>query len=550
LQHAHIVQIHDVGTQEGRPYCALQFVDGVSLDKRLGGTPQPARLAAQLVETLARAMHAAHQRNIIHRDLKPGNVLLGGGRDTPLEGCTAKITDFGLAKRLDVALGQTQTGAVPGTPGYMPPEQALGQNKAVGPLADVYGLGAVLYEMLTGWPPFQDENVLDTLQQVVARDPVPPRTLQPNVPSDAQTICLKCLQKEPAKRYRSAEALADDLRRFQAGEPIQARPAGRTERLWRWCRRRPAHAAATGLAALLVALVVVGPAIFAISVRREEAKTQAALRESQRQSAALELNHALDLAKEGAVGTAMHRFVRSLELAELALPDSDTLCRTIRLNLNAWRPWVSPVRAILPKQPETTCVAFSGDGTTIATASTDRTIHLWHAATGRPRTEPLRRHQHKVLAMAFSPDGTTLVTGDDKGRGWLWDVVTGQHRFEQPLRHEARVAAVAFSPDGKAVVTGSYDGTARLWDVGTGHELPGSPLPHPAAVTAVAVSPNGTKVLTGCEDNRARLWSATTREPVEPPFVHLREITAVAFGLHFPQKNQQSRPRGIGLMLA
>jgi serine/threonine-protein kinase len=200
VQHPHLVQIYEVGDQEGRPYCALEYMDGGSLDRKLAGTPQPAQPAAQLVEALARAMHAAHQQGIVHRDLKPSNVLLSGGADTPLGKCTLKISDFGLAKRLDVSLGQTQTGAVLGTPSYMPPEQALGRGHAVGPAADVYALGAILYEVLTGRPPFRGETALDTLQQVVAREPVAPRTLQPKVPRDLETICLKCLQKEPAKR--------------------------------------------------------------------------------------------------------------------------------------------------------------------------------------------------------------------------------------------------------------------------------------------------------------------------------------------------------------
>jgi tetratricopeptide (TPR) repeat protein len=265
LQHPNIVQVYEVGEYQGRLYLVLEHVDGGSLDRRLAGTPQPAADAALLIETLARAIHAAHQRDIIHRDLKPANILLANaGREPPVEkqpgvgpgaalaDCIAKITDFGLAKRLDVALGQTQTGVVMGTPSYMPPEQALGQSKAVGPGADIYALGAILYEMLTGRPPFRGENVLDTLQQVLSRDPLAPRALHPKVPRDLETICLKCLEKEKTKRYPTAQALAEDLRRFRAGEAIWARPTGVVERLWRWTRRRPA------IAGLLAGLVVVG----------------------------------------------------------------------------------------------------------------------------------------------------------------------------------------------------------------------------------------------------------------------------------------------------
>jgi tetratricopeptide (TPR) repeat protein len=252
LQHPHIVQIHEVGHQDGRPYFALEYVAGGSLDKKLAGKPQPARSAARLVETLAQAMHTAHQNKIVHRDLKPANILLSGDADTPLDQCKPKISDFGLAKELNVPLGQTQSGVVMGTPSYMAPEQASGRSKGVGPAADVYALGAVLYEMLTGRPPFQGETALDILQQVVLRDPVPPHVLQPKVPRDLETVCLKCLQKDVGGRYATAAALAEDLRRWQAGEPITARPASSAERLGRWARRKPALASLTAVLALVL----------------------------------------------------------------------------------------------------------------------------------------------------------------------------------------------------------------------------------------------------------------------------------------------------------
>ncbi len=229
LQHSNIVQIHEVGEHQGLPYFSLEFCGGGSLEKQLDGTPWEARRAAALVETLARAMHAAHRKGLIHRDLKPQNVLLS-------EDGTPKITDFGLAKKIDVQ-GHTQTGAVVGTPSYMAPEQAGGR-KDIGPAADVYALGAILYELLTGRPPFRAATVLDTVLQVIADEPVPVRRLQPKVPRDLETICLKCLEKDPKKRYADAEALAEDLRRFGAGEPVAARPVGLPGRTARWARRR------------------------------------------------------------------------------------------------------------------------------------------------------------------------------------------------------------------------------------------------------------------------------------------------------------------------
>jgi serine/threonine protein kinase len=234
LRHPNIVQVYEVGEQEGHPFLALELVDGGSMAQKLAGRPQPPRLAAQLVETLARAMHCAHQQGIVHRDLKLANVLLTADG-------TPKISDFGVAKILEwglVITGQTPSGAIVGTPSYMSPEQALGKRKSVGPPADVFALGAILYELLAGRPPFRGETPLDTIRQVAELEPVPPSRLQLKVPRDLDGICLKCLQKEPSNRYASAEALAEDLRCFVEGKPIQARPISAWERLVKWLKRR------------------------------------------------------------------------------------------------------------------------------------------------------------------------------------------------------------------------------------------------------------------------------------------------------------------------
>jgi predicted Ser/Thr protein kinase/tetratricopeptide (TPR) repeat protein len=230
LRHPNIVQIYDVGDSEGRPYFTMEYVEGGSLAQKLAGTPQPARQAAALLATLAGAVQAAHQSRVVHRDLKPANVLLTADG-------TPKITDFGLARRLDGPAGLTRTGTALGTPSYMAPEQVGGPSSAVGPAVDIYALGAILYELLTGRPPFRGASVLETLEYVSTTEPVPPSRLVPMVPRDAETITLKCLQKEPARRYGSAAALAEDLRRFLADEPILARPVGWAEHAWRWSRR-------------------------------------------------------------------------------------------------------------------------------------------------------------------------------------------------------------------------------------------------------------------------------------------------------------------------
>jgi len=262
LRHPNIVQVYEVGEHEGRPYFTMEHAPGGSLSKKLAGATLLPREAAELLQTLARAVHSAHEQGIVHRDLKPSNVLLAAdGRPV--------IGDFGLAKQLQdepglpVAGERTETGAILGTPSYMAPEQAAGQGKAISPTADVYALGAILYECLTGRPPFKAATILETLEQVRTQEPVPPGRLQPGLPRDLQTICLKCLAKEPRRRYGSALELADDLGRFLRGEPIQARRVGAWERWWRWCRR---HRLVAGLSAAVVLLVLVGVVGLAVSV--------------------------------------------------------------------------------------------------------------------------------------------------------------------------------------------------------------------------------------------------------------------------------------------
>jgi len=265
LQHPNIVQVYDVGDVDGLPFLCLELVDGGNLAEFARGAQQQPSDAARLIEKIARAVHHAHQRGIVHRDLKPANILLSSVSDHRREMSPGaddaaqfepKIGDFGLAKYVDRQTGNTLSGAIVGTPAYMAPEQAAGKGRDVGPAADIYALGAVFYELLVGRPPFQGDSPSSIIAQIVNGEPIAVRRLRPEVPRDIETICHRCLQKDPAKRYQSAEALADDLRQFQNGEPIRARRVGIAERTWRWCRRNRMTAALAATAGILLTIIL------------------------------------------------------------------------------------------------------------------------------------------------------------------------------------------------------------------------------------------------------------------------------------------------------
>jgi serine/threonine-protein kinase len=311
LRHANIVQVYDVGEHKGLPYFTLEYIEGGSLAQRLLGTPLGINYAAVLVGALAEAVQVAHQHGIIHRDLKPSNLLLQSKSDsqtgnanpltvvpTPLSDFDPKIVDFGLARHFERDSSLTLSGARVGTPSYMAPEQAMGKTHAIGPAVDIYSLGAILYELVTGRPPFKGETATETQLQVIHHDPVPPSRLNPRVPRDLETICLKCLEKDPARRYATAAALADDLRRLEEGRPIKARPVGWGERLWRWCRRRPAAAALIATALALIGLALAG--VRWLEIQQAERRAETA-RHEDRASQAVEarLEQAAILEKEG-----------------------------------------------------------------------------------------------------------------------------------------------------------------------------------------------------------------------------------------------------------
>ncbi|MBM4072136.1 MAG: hypothetical protein FJ271_24900 [Planctomycetes bacterium] len=542
LQHPNIVQVFEIGEHDGLPFFSLEFVEGGSLSRKLAGNPQNPRAAAELVRPLSQAMQVAHQAGIIHRDLKPGNVLLNADG-------VPKIADFGLAKQLDSPAGQTQSGAILGTPSYMAPEQAAGKTAAIGPAADVYALGAILYEMLTGRPPFKAETPWDTVVQVIEQDVVPPARLQPKVPRDLETICLKCLRKEPKKRYESAASLADDLGRFLRDEPIRARPVSWWEQARKWARRRPAAAALIAVTALALAAAAVagewylhqlGEFTTQLQTAAEREKSKAAEanhRAIEAQQERLKAEKAGEEAKEALAMSQLQHYAAEISLAqqEWAAQRGPEAWFHLENTPREFRDWeYRYLRALFEKgqtvfrghSRDVVAVVFSPGGDLLASASKDGTVRLWDVNNGQQR-KVFEGHKEPVVALAFSPAGKVLASASHDGTVRLWDI--GNGRENHVLNgHKDSVVAVAFSPDGRLLASASHDKTVRVWDAAAGrerHVLNG----HSGLVLTMAFSPDGSRLASGSRDTTVRLWDIDKGQQLHVLNGHTGWVNRVGF---------------------
>ncbi len=494
LDHPRIVPIYGVWEQQDCHYFSMKLIRGGSLARRLSAYAADPRAAARLVAEVAQAIQHAHDRGILHRDLKPSNILLDE-EGWPL------VTDFGLAKRSDDDSSLTQSGAIVGTPSFMAPEQASGDKVAVTAQTDVYGLGAVLYALLTGRAPFVANTILETIELVRVRPPAPPSRINPRVGRDLETICLRCLEKDPWRRYASANALADDLQRWLDGQPIAARPVGAAARIWMWSRRNPI---VTGLLAALI--------LFALGTTWQWRRAECLLNQARRDASSEAIDHALSICAQGDVGRGMLRLAEALETAP---SDASDLKRAVRANLVAWSRHQTQLTSLLRHSDMVHFVAFSPDGRTAVTASPDGTARLWDAFTGAPRGAPLR-HEGGVMQAAFSPDSRLVITASLDRTARLWEVDGGRPKGA-PLRHRGPVRSVAFSPDGQTVLTGCNDGVAQIWEVAS-QQPSGEPLRHEGWVQQVAFRPDGNVAITaGQVENRVRLWDLRTGQVIGEP---------------------------------
>ena len=563
LSHPNIVQLYEVGAHRNRPFYIMEFIDGGNLAERVGTTPQDAQSVAELTETIARAIAYAHNKRVVHRDLKPANILLteDGGTRHPFN--RPRIADFGLARNLDAShLSLTDTGLLAGTPNYMAPEQIQGSDIDISPSTDIYAMGAIIYHLLTGRPPFLATSVLDTISQLGNDDPISPRQLEPSVPRDLEVICLKCLRKEPQKRYATAEALADDLQRFRFGQPIHAKSTTTAERLWRLSQRNPITAGLTVAVLALLVFGLVGSAIYSKLLvtqldraQQAEEATSAANRKvmetlfdsyleqarisrlsgrvGQRSKSLNVLEQAAQLGQELGLGAPSKLLLRNETIASLALTDF-RLAQTWRLprpageglGIDSRSPRYAvcnrsneiEIRSVIDNQLLKTIpcsqavqvLRFCPNDTYLAGVSwadAGSKCFVWNLKTNELVLETT--HEASELALAFSPKSDQLAIGLWSGHIRIYDIKTGIYRRPFALRRNPN--HLQFAPTRSFIAIANK--VARLVEIGnteTGEIV--AELEHPAAVRHVSWSNNGRLIATGCDDNHIYIWDANTME--------------------------------------
>ena len=558
LQHRSIVPIYEVGQYEGRHFFSMGFVKGVTLSDMVRADPLLGREAAEIVAIVAGAVAFAHQHGVVHRDLKPGNILVDGSGQP-------HITDFGLAKRADTESELTGTGQVIGTPDYMAPEQASGLNHMTGPRSDIYSLGAVLYFALTGRAPFHAASMMKTLQQVIEEEPIPPSRLNASIDADLETICLKCLQKDPMARYQTAAELEADLQRYLNLEPIEARPIASAARVWRWCRRNRGTAILSGsLAALTVMLAILGPA-FSIAqqrliIRLTESKTNAKQSLKQANVAAIELNNTLvnSFVERGNVAIRSSEPIAALPWYAKALQqDTGTQASdwSHRVRIASILQQAPEPIAMWKMSSETSMAALSPDGRMIAAIGVDGMMTVWSLDSLQRILGPVRLGLASPSTLDFLADGRsllhtsgsllqiwnldtrtetfttqklgegirtatvdmmdgTLVVGLRNGVVQTHDPKTGEIRRILG-RHEAVVQMVCIHSKTARVLSCSKDGTAMLFDLVTGDIL--QVLEHEQAINWAEFDATGELIVTASDDATAQVWRTSDGEPVGPP---------------------------------
>lgn len=529
LDHPNIVPIFEVGEGADQHFFSMAFVEGESLAQAIREGPLPPRRAAELMKSVADAVAYAHGQGVIHRDLKPSNILLDVSGQP-------RVTDFGLAKRADADSSLTQAGQVMGTPSYMPPEQAEGKNDQVGPLADVYSLGATLYCLITGRPPFQSANVVDTLKQVVEREPVAPHYLNSAVGRDLDTICLKCLEKRPEKRYASATAVAADLQRFLEDRSILARPVGDVEKVTRWCRRNPVVAASLAAIAaiLLSAFVLVSWSyVRAEDARKDEVKQRQAADESRDEAQRNEKAERWGRYRSNIASASGALQLQNSSAARMALEDAPPEHRNWE-----WQHLHSQLdgAAIVVSVPggKVHSLVMSRSGKQVALCCFDHNeVYLYDVATGKEMSV-LRGHSAPVTGLVYRPDGLQIATASNDQTIRLWDPATGQQ--SSLLQPEAaspnldRNPGVVYNSDGSRIVSTSEEGgacTSRLWDATTG-KLIAVLAPVQTNMVYAAFSPDGKRVAVGSGEF-VHLCDAVTGRRIAALGPHAKKVMRIAF---------------------